>query len=37
MWMINKYMDKQNRSVVTRGEEGWRVGIRGEGAHIYGH
>ena len=35
MWNINKHMDKENSSVVTRGR-GMRVGTGGEGKYIYG-
>ena len=24
MWKINKYMDKESRLMITRGERGWR-------------
>ena len=30
------HMDKENRLVVTRGEEVCGVGTRGEGVHLYG-
>ena len=33
MWNINKYWDKENSSVVTRGREG---GTGGEGEHLCG-
>ena len=35
MWKLNKHVDKENRLVVTRGEGGWGMGIRGKGTHIY--
>ena len=31
----SKYMDKENRLVVTSGDEGWGVGERDKGAHMY--
>ena len=32
---MNKHVDKENSSVVTRGS-GWRVGTGGEGEHLFG-
>ena len=32
----NKYMDKETRLVVTRGEGDWRGRKRDKGAHMYG-
>ena len=29
-------MDKEKSLVVIRGQGGWGVGTRGEGAHLYG-
>ena len=36
MWKINKYVNKENRLVVTRGEGGWGVGKKGKGTRMYG-
>ena len=36
MWKINKYMDKENRLVVTRGKGVWGPGVRDKEADIYG-
>ena len=34
-YIEDKHMDKENRSVVTRGEGRGKVGERGKGVHMY--
>ena len=36
MWKIIKLMNKENRLVVTRREEGRRMAERSKGSHMYG-